>query len=129
MRTQRDLEEREVIEFGEPKAGWMHVKIGEHGFWGSYLTDVWDDLDYALNLESPEDVRRIFLDGETDGFLYLTTFLSADGEILYIVYEPEFTGHDEPELMKFSYKEFLKEYEEQKEKIGRDNYIVNFLNE
>lgn len=115
-----------MIKLGTPRAGWMDIQIGDNTFSVSYLVDVWAELDYLLNLKDDTYANKIQLDGESFGFLYLVAYLSNNEEVLNIVWQK---NDDTPELLRFNYKEFMVEYNDEKEKIGFDNYTENFIME
>ena len=115
-----------MITFSRPRAGWMTLQIGSQFFDISYLSDLWSELDYLLNLKDDMHVNKIRLEGESAGDLYLTATLKQGEETLTILWEEAYSD-DAPVVMQYKFDEFKKEYEQAKEDIGMEYYIKHFI--
>lgn len=115
-----------MIKLGNPFAGWIDVQMGSKTFCASYLVDVWAELDDLFDLKDESYANKVTLDGESAGYLYLVAYLSNCDRTLNIVWQK---NEDEPVVLRFNYEEFMICYSKEKERIGLDNYIRDFIME
>lgn len=117
-----------MIDLGAPWCGWEELTIGRKCFPVSYLSDLWQELDDLFDLEDDVDnlaVKRIMLEGESYGDLHLTAMRRKYGEELMIIWDDE----EDYVVMTFPYKEFMLEYIKEKNNIGENVYVRDFLME
>lgn len=136
-----------MINIYDISSGWASLQIGYCVFVVSYLSDVKAELDtLLLNLDIEEEhgVRKIILDGEDIGELVLISHLTFEDTNVYLSTDKQ---HDYPNydwvlniiwqrtycadansftIMKFPYKEFIKEYKALTKKIKID-YLKKFI--
>ena len=113
------------IEINRIRAGWLTLGIEDNLFEISYLTDVKDEFDYLLDLETgSENSKSIILEMETDGALCIHAI--RDYSVLYLTLFEMYNDVIRPVTYRFQYSAFIAKYLEQIESKKQD-YIDEFL--
>lgn len=121
-------------------SGWAELHIGSCSFDVSYLSNLVGEIDWLINLDennSEADCKKSYLEGEGHGDLTLISYLTFDdiGEkeqcfdyVINIVWQRLYGKQENGSfaLLKFPYKEFVKEWNDLKLKM-KDEYIRNFV--
>ena len=125
-----------MINIYDIEHGWATLEIGYCSFIVSYLSNLKGEIDYLLDLSESEDIsscRKIVLEGESAGDLVLVSYLTYGKindkyeYILNIVWQRAYSGKEDfITNMKFSYKDFKKEWKILTDAI-KFLYINNFV--
>lgn len=135
-----------MISISDIKAGWAVLNIGYCCFEVSYLSNLIEELDYLFDLPDDMSVKKVELEGESQGELSLVAHLTfgnvndylpsiahrVDDEydrIINIIFQRTFCSmEDSITIMKFPYKEFLEEYLSFRNNDEfLEDYIKNFM--